>query len=517
MLHFTRRVKYVRWSIVIVAGVLVGLLIAVRVTSRAPIIRERLIAALNDQLDADVQLQSLDVRIFPLLRIHGDGLTLRLKNQRQKVPFITVDHFEVDGGIFGMLRRRHRFSYVELRGLRITIPPKTEHDRESGAQAASTASGPILIDHLVSDQAQLILVPDDPRKQPKVFAIHHLALESVGFNRRIPFRATLTNPIPQGDIETSGTFGPWVADDPGSTPIEGSYTFEHADLSTIHGLSGTLRSDGGFTGELARLDVGGTTSSQNFQVKGAGLPIPLNTRFHVVVDGTNGNTYLKHVSATLDDTQLEVEGAVVSSPGVKGRTVEIQADIPHGQLEDVLRVAVDSPHPVMIGGIALETKLVLPPGEADVADRLRLDGQFVLEDAHFTDQAVQRKVVMLSKRSRGKGVDDPGGRVFTDMRGKFVLRDGTVRFQRLAFDVPGAGIELSGAYAIKSGRLDLSGSMAMQATISKAEGGWKGWLLKPFDPLFRGKHAGALLPIHIRGTRKHPQFGVDWKQMVKRW
>lgn len=509
--------KYVRWSILIVAGVLVGLLLAVRATSRAPIVRQRLIAALNDQLDADVQLQSLEVRIFPLLRIHGDGLTLRLKDQRQAVPFIQVDHFEVAGGVFGMLRRRHRFSYVELRGLRITIPPKTHHGRGSGNQIASAASGPILIDHLVSDEAQLVFVHDDPRKQPKIFAIHHLALESVGFQRRIPFRATLTNPIPRGDIETSGTFGPWVADDPGSTPIEGSYTFEHADLSTIHGISGSLRSDGGFTGELSRLDVGGTTTTPDFQVTGAGLPIPLKTRFHVIVDGTNGNTYLKHVSATLDDTELDVAGAIVAAPDVKGRTVEIQADIPHGQLEDVLRVAVDSPRPVMVGGIALRTKLVLPPGNADVADRLQLDGQFVLENAHFTDRAVQKKVVMLSKRSRGKGADDDPGRVFTNMRGRFVLRNGTVRFERLAFDVPGAGIELSGAYAIKSGHLDLSGSMAMQASISKAEGGWKGWLLKPFDPLFRGKHAGALLPIHIRGTRKHPQFGVDWKQVVKRW
>jgi hypothetical protein len=220
----------------------------------------------------------------------------------------------------------------------------------------------------------------------------------------------------------------------------------------------------------------------------------------------------------LDDTELNVAGAVVAVPGAKGRTVEIEANIPHGQLQDVLRVAVDSPRPVMVGGIALRTKLVLPPGDADVADRLRLDGEFALEDAHFTDHAVQEKVVMLSKRSRGKSVDDDSGRVFTNMRGTFVLRDATVNFQRLVFDVPGAGIELSGAYGIKSGRLDLSGSMAMQASISKAAGGWKGWLLKPFDPLFRaGKHVGALLPIHIRGTRRHPQFGVDWKQVVRRW
>ena len=48
--------------------------------------------------------------------------------------------------------------------------------------------------------AQLILVPKDPRKEPKIWAIHHLDLESVGFNRAMPFEATLTNPIPKGEI-----------------------------------------------------------------------------------------------------------------------------------------------------------------------------------------------------------------------------------------------------------------------------------------------------------------------------
>jgi hypothetical protein len=341
-------------------------------------------------------------------------------------------------------------------------------------------------------------------------------MESVGFKRALPFRATLINPIPQGQVQTTGTFGPWVADDPGQTPINGSYDFKHADLSTIHGLAGMLESRGQFGGELDQIDVRGTTRTPDFQVTGAGLPIPLETRFHVLVDGTNGDTYLKDVEATLGTSELTASGAVLATPGVKGRTVNIDAGVKHGRLEDVLRVAVDNPRPVMTGSISLQTSIVLPPGKDDVADRLQLDGQFTLDDARFTDRAVQQKLVMLSRRSRGnpEGAD---GRVFTDMRGKFTLKNDRVHFGRLTFNVPGAGIQLSGRYGLRTGRIDFDGTMAMQASISKAAGGWKGLLLKPFDPLFRHHGSGAVLPIHIQGTRQHPKFGVDWKQALGGW
>ncbi|MGH9410590.1 MAG: AsmA-like C-terminal region-containing protein [Vicinamibacterales bacterium] len=507
--------KYARWPIVIVAGVLVGLLIAVRVTSRAPLVRNKLISALDRELDADVTLQSLDVKIFPRLRIHGSGLTLRLHNQQQPAPLIHINEFEVAGGIFGMLRRQHRFSYVELHGLQITIPPKAPHGGEPAAGTDQNFGGPVLIDHLLSDNAQLVLVPNDSRKPVKIFTIHHLEMESVGFKRALPFRATLTNPIPRGEVQTTGTFGPWVADDPGATPIDGSYDFKHADLSTIHGIGGTLDSTGQFGGELDQIDVRGTTRTPDFQVTGAGLPVPLDTRFHVLVDGTNGDTYLKEIEATLGKSELTASGGVLATPGVKGRTVTIDADVKHGRLEDVLRVAVDNPRPAMTGSISLQTSIVLPPGKEDVADRLQLDGQFVLGDARFTDRAVQEKVVMLSRRSRGN--PDGAGRVFTDMRGKFTLKDSRVHFDPLTFNVPGAGIHLSGRYGLRTGRIDFDGTMAMDASISKAAGGWKGLLLKPFDPLFRHNGSGAVLPIHIQGTRKHPKFGVDWKHALGGW
>jgi hypothetical protein len=509
--------KLVRWFIGIVGGTLVGLWIAVAVVSRAPVLQKKLVETLNDQMDADVELESFAVETFPTLRIYGDNLKLRLKGQQQPAPFIEIRHFEVSGGLFGLLRKQRRFTSVELAGLRITIPPRTRDDKEAGKKAATTVDeGPVLIDHVVARDAQLIIVPKDPRKEPKVWAIHHLDLESVGFNRAMPFEATLTNPIPKGEIATTGTFGPWSKREPGFTPLSGKYNFNRADLNTIKGIGGILTSDGEFSGQLEQIEVKGKTSTPDFSIDVGGSPVPLNTTFHAVVDGTNGNTYLKQVDAKLQDTAISAAGAIESHPGVKGRHINLDVKIIDGRIQDVLRLAVKSKQPVMLGRMAMQAKLQLPPGKGPVSDRLNLDGRFVLENAHFTDAKVQEQIAMLSRRAQGKKPTDPMGRIDSDMRGRFVLRDGAIRFDPFGFDVPGADVEIRGLYGLRSQQLDFSGTLAMDASVLKAAGGGiKGFLLKPFDPLFRKQGKGAILPITIKGPREQPKFGLEWGKVFK--
>jgi hypothetical protein len=191
--------------------------------------------------------------------------------------------------------------------------------------------------------------------------------------------------------------------------------------------------------------------------------------------------------------------------------------MPSGRIEDVLRLAMKSANPVMLGAMTLDTKLLLPPGQAKVLERLQLDGRFTIARARFTDRDVQEKLVTLSRRAQGKKDDEPlENRVLTDMKGHFVLRGGVIRFDTLTFGVPGAVVTLAGHYNLRSEEIDFEGTFRMDATISKAAGGGlKGLLLKPFDPLFRKKGAGAVLPIKIKGTRDKPEFGLDWGRTFK--
>lgn len=514
---FGRHLKYVRWFIGIVGGVLIGLWIATSALSRAPILRQKLVEALSEKLDAEVEMEAFEVKTFPLFRIHGDNLKLRLKGQQQAAPFIEIGHFEAAGGLLGMLRKQRRFTSVELRGLRITIPPRTRDDKAAGQKAATTVDdGPVLIDRVEANDAQLIIVPKNPQKHPKIFAIHNLVLESVGFNRAMPFVATLTNAIPTGEIATKGTFGPWWKSDPGMTPVSGTYDFDRADLNTIKGIGGILKSVGTFSGRLDEIDVRGTTTTPDFSIDVGGTPMPLSTTFHAVVDGTNGNTYLKQVDGKLAETAISAAGAIESHPGVKGRTVNLDVKIIDGRIQDVLKLAVRAKQPVMVGRIALQALLLLPPGPDKVIDRLTLDGRFALEDTRFTDGGVQQKLAELSRRAQGKKPEEPIGRITSDMHGRFVLKNGAIRLQPVGFNLPGADIELRGMYGLRTEALDLAGTLSMDATISKAAGGGiKGFFLKAVDPVFKKNGRGAVIPITITGPREQPKFGVQWGKVFK--
>ena len=115
-------------------------------------------------------------------------------------------------------------------------------------------------------------------------------MHEVGLDRPADFRATLTNAKPPGEIAVQGKFGPWRTDDAGQTPLAASYTFTNADLGSIHGIAGILSSKGQFRGHPRAAGRHGETDVPDFMVTRSGHPVHLTTRYHAIVDGTNGNT-----------------------------------------------------------------------------------------------------------------------------------------------------------------------------------------------------------------------------------
>jgi hypothetical protein len=201
---------------------------------------------------------------------------------------------------------------------------------------------------------------------------------------------------------------------------------------------------------------------------------------------------------------------VIGFEGVRGRQVELDVTIPNGRIEDLLKLTVDSEKPVLIGGVHLQAKLVIPPEQRKVIDKLRLRGEFGLTKARFTDNGVQTKLVGLSRRGQGFNNNEPTGEVLSNLRGRLVLENGTASFPSLTFSVPGAEVRLAGHYGMRSGEMNFRGTLAMDATLSQvAGGGVKGLFLKVFDPFFKKPGAGMVLPIKITGTRKAPKFGLD--------
>src|SRR5205085_2509956 len=199
-----------------------------------------------------------------------------------------------------------------------------------------------------------------PHKPPKEFLIHYLAMNSVGSNQTIPYNATLTNPIPKGEIHAQGTFGPWNVPHPARTPVTGKSEFNNANLDTINGLAGIISSVGDFKGPLDRIEVQGSTETPNFQIDAGGKAVPLSTKFSAVVDGSDGDTYLTRVDGKFLNTQLVAKGKVIGLEGVKGREVEIDFTIDRGRVEDLLQLAMNSPKPLLVGPAQMRAHILIP-------------------------------------------------------------------------------------------------------------------------------------------------------------
>jgi hypothetical protein len=81
--------------------------------------------------------------------------------------------------------------------------------------------------------------------------------------------------------------------------------------------------------------------------------------------------------------------------------------------------------------------------------------------------------------------------------------------------VVGATVSLGGRYRLHDAGLDFRGSLALGVPLSRTTTGFKSFLLKAIDPLFRTQGAGALVPIRIGGTVKAPTFGLDVGRVLR--
>jgi len=183
-------------------------------------------------------------------------------------------------------------------------------------------------------------------------------------------------------------------------------------------------------------------------------------------------------------------------------------------LLDLLRLAVKGSQP-MTGDISFQSKLNIPPGKEDIADRLKLDGRFTVRQAHFTKLDLAEKIKALSRAGQGKPGQTAQGSDIFNFSGQFDLKNGSLRLSNLTFRVPGADFHFNGTYALRTGAIDFHGTLSLQAKLSQTTTGIKSFLLKPLDPFFSKNHV-TVLPLKITGTRADPSFGPDFRHKPKK-
>jgi hypothetical protein len=550
---FWHRHRWLKWTV----GVsLVGLaaltgVVLVLAHNAEPLMRAAIVQGLQDHFHSHVELDSFHVTLKNGLWAEGKGLRIWAPAEVEGItvpggvppkPLIRLDEFRFHAPIHYDPQRPIRITVVRLSGLDVDLPPRphfthraeaepaTGHSDSPSGAAPSTPEKPtgkkgllrFKVEHVECDGAHLTIETSKPGKLPLEFAIAHLAMTDVGGGGAMGFEAELTNPRPKGTVYTKGNLGPWSVADPGESPVSGNYRFEHADLGTFKGIAGILSSTGQYQGTLREMEVDGETDTPDFQLTHFGSPLPLHSKFHARVDGTNGDTQLESVEATLGHSHFWVEGQVVrvipavvqrDGPLGAGHNIALTVKIDHGRMEDFLRLTSRSGTPALNGTLNMKAGLDIPPGQVPVHERLKLSGRFAIDDAQFTSEKIQERIGDLSARGLGNPKDAKSPNqsdVRSAMTGDFSMAGGVITLPALEYTVPGAIIDLKGTYGVDHGSLNFAGFAKMQATVSEMVGGWKGLLLKPVDRFFKKDGAGTKVPIHIDGTREDPHFGLDF-------
>jgi hypothetical protein len=522
-LHQTRNRWLAAVAIVLGLSVLAFAIAAEYVARHAgPILRRSVVATLTSRFNSPVELDSFTISVARGLEVHGHGLRifylagptqpdLQQKQGNAAPPMLSVNDFTFRTTLHDLLHLRANLTRVDVDGMELHIPPHTGghvlHIQAPKSRITLTVA------KIFCKNVKLVIETDHPNKAPLEFVIQNLELTNVGAGQAMLYTADVINPKPIGDVHAAGHFGPWFGDDPRATPVDGHYDFTHADLNSIKGLGGILSSTGQFEGHLSKIIIDGTTTTPDFSLDISGHPMPLETKFHAFVDGTNGDTTLDPVQATLGHSSFSCKGAVMSIKG-QGHDIALTVDMPHGRIEDMLQLTMKTA-PVMRGSMNLQARLHIPPGDVRVPHKLQLDGKLHIQSVEFTSAKLQDRIDGLSMRAQGKPEDvktdgsDRKPEVASDMAIDFSMANSMMLIRSLHYQVPGANVDLDGAAYTEDGNaFDLRGHVRTDATASQMVTGWKSALLKPFDGMLKKNGAGAQIPIQINGD--HGNFKVGF-------
>jgi hypothetical protein len=487
-----------------------------------PILRKRIIESLSKRFNSPVELDRVTISAVKGLEVTGEGLRVQFVAGPTQPgapgdtkPMLSVRRFQFRTDVRSLFHSTSSIGIVYVQGLELHIPPAEQRGPllPKSTQPAKPSNVSLLVSHVACDDARLFIETLKPGKEPLEFEIQHLDLTNIEADKPFHYDAILTNPKPVGLIHAVGSFGPWAGAAPRESPIDGDYSFSHADLNSIKGIGGMLSSTGHFVGQLSSISVDGETDTPNFSLDTSNHPVPLHTQFHAIVDGTTGDTTLDPVQAHMLNSNFTARGAVIRVPHV-GHDIALDVDMTNARIEDMLQLAVKTEPPLMRGALTMHTKLHIPPGPIRVAQKLQLAGRFNIRSVSFSNPKVQDKVDGMSMRAQGKPKEAHNAgsnhiaEVQSDMKADFTLGNAMTTVHNLNYQIPGALVIMNGVYSLNGEVFEFKGHVRTDATVSQMTIGWKSWLLKPVDPFLKKNGAGMEIPIQISGTKGDLHFGL---------
>ena len=492
------QIRFPKW--IVAAGVVFLLFAAgiVYLTLHWPFTEAAVIQSLAEASSSKVEIGSFRPIYFPNPGCVAKSVVFHYGSRTDIPPLITIQQVTMQSSFLGMLRKHVK--RMKIDGLQIFIPRTSNKKFSSKTEA--------VIDELTTSNASLKFETQTAGK-PKDFEIHDSELRNVGGIGGMPFHVRLSNPEPPGEIDASGSFGPWLVGHGERTKVSGKYTFERADLSVFKGIAGMLSSNGTFDGTLEHIRVQGSIDTQDFTVTSSRHRTELKSQFAAVVNAKRGgDVTLERVTSQLRKTEIVADGTVMGQGEDPGKTATLDFYSRNGRIQDLLLLFITDERAPMSGVTNLRARVVLPPGKRPFLKKVRLVGDFGIDAGKFTTPAIQKDADKLSAEARDQKDSDPST-VLSNLRGHVEVKDGTATFADLGFGIPGAEAKMHGTYELVSHKIDLHGTLKMDSSLSNLAHGPKALILVLLDPFFKRKPKGSEVPVKITGTYEHPSFGLD--------
>jgi len=509
-----RRSSLVRWSLMglaLVAVILGGM--AILIIRNWPFTRQAVTVALQDRFARTVEMRSFRTTYFPPGCV-VEGLSFLHRQHKNLPPLITVRTLIVQASYGGMFSIQKRVDHVQVIGLHVLVPPKSPNGQGGGVMPLtdSSSKNSLAIGEIRADGAVLEFMSSRRDTEPFKLQVHQLTLDHVGEKGPILYRATLLNTEPPGEIRSTGQFGPWNSDAPGSTPVSGSYTFGDANLGVFEGIGGILSAHGKFNGTLEHIESEGGADVPNFHVSSSAHIVPMTTEFQAVVDGTNGDTQLLNVRSHFRRTTVLSSGGIAGQPGQRGKTVALEMIVKDGRIDDLLRLIAEDKNPSMTGSVTFHAKVKVPPGSLEFLKRLDLEGDFGIGNERFTNAEVQEPLNRLSESARGENkkqqAEDPET-VLSNLKGHVSVKNGIATLSNISFSAPGTRAEIRGTYNLLDKTVNLQGVLHTNGKLSDTTSGFKALVLKAVGPFLKKKTV-TVVPFTVTGTSKQPSFALDF-------
>ncbi len=506
-----RRVTFVPNKLLVsLIGASVGvglLLVAIISLVNWPFRQQRVIRSLELLSVCEVKAQTFQAIFFPEPGYLATGLKFERREKGKSVVLATARLLRGRMSWISLLTLDHRIRELQADGLRIVIPvhvPQSpNYPREERLQA--------IVNHLTAQGAEL-----DVQQRAGVPKLHitfsRLDVGQIEKDQPMSIAAELHNEFPTADILLNGHFGPLIWSDTKRTPVAVRFKIIRLDLNHFASAGGTAVGDGESNGPFDHLRVSGHIGVPNFHTSNFRTSTQLTLEGSAIVNGATGNTWIMGTNIRFENSEVQVRGSVIYGPDDRRRATLLLTSA-HARIEDLLGLYLDAKPPVA-GLMTFHGQASFATGIQPFLNRVKLAGDFRIDDTHFRNLEIQRKLDNLSFRIRKIKVKrgTPPASVRSTLAGKLSAEKGRAVFSNMQLTSPGLDFRGSGILNLVDPELDLRGLLHVQSSLSRAVGGFKGIVAFPLNHFFRSERRGAAIPFRIFGRFDAPSFSMSFRK-----